>query len=216
MGDRVRIGDNVYLSSGVYLGNKVVIGKDSFIHPRVTILDDAVIGERVIIHSGTVIGVDGFGFVKKEDGSYHKIPQVGRVVIGNEVEIGANVAIDRATTGETRIGSGCKIDNLVHIAHNVTLGKNVVIVALAGISGSSTLEDGVILAGQAGVTEHVTIGSNTIVAAKAGVTKDTGSGLFVSGFPARLHSKQKRAKAIANHLPQLVKRIRELEKKLAE
>jgi len=216
VGDRVRIGDNVYLSSGVYLGNKVVIGKDSFIHPRVTILDDAVIGERVIIHSGTVIGVDGFGFVKKEDGSYHKIPQVGRVVIGNEVEIGANVAIDRATTGETRIGSGCKIDNLVHIAHNVTLGKNVAIVALAGISGSSTLEDGVILAGQTGVTEHVTIGSNTIVAAKAGVTKDTGSGLFVSGFPARLHSKQKRAKAIANHLPQLVKRIRELEKKLAE
>ena len=216
VGDGVKIGDNVYLGSGVYLGNKVLIGKDSLLYPRVTILDDTTVGKRVLIHSGTVIGSDGFGFVKKKDGSYHKIPQVGRVVIGDEVELGANVAIDRATTGETRIGSGCKIDNLVHIAHNVTLGKNVAIVALAGISGSSTLKDGVIMAGQAGVTEHVTIGSNTIVAAKAGVTKNTPSNLFVSGFPARLHSKQKRAKAIANHLPRLVKRIKELEKKMGE
>ena len=211
LGDGVELADDVYVSSGVYLGNNVEIGKGSFIHPRVTILDDTIVGEKVIIHSGTVIGSDGFGFAKKEDGSYYKIPQVGRVVIEDEVEIGANVAIDRATIGETRIGSGCKIDNLVHIAHNVTLGRNVAIVGLVGISGSSTIGDGVILAGQAGVTDHVRVGNNTIVAAKSGVTKDIGPNEFVSGFPARPHSKQKRVKAIINRLPQLLERLKKLE-----
>ena len=209
--DGVRLADDVHISSGVYLGNNVEIGKGSFIHPRVTILDDSIVGEKVIVHSGTVIGSDGFGFAKKEDGSYYKIPQVGRVVIEDEVEIGANVAIDRATIGETRIGSGCKIDNLVHIAHNVTLGRNVAIVGLVGISGSSTIGDGVILAGQAGVTDHVSIGNNTIVAAKSGVTKNIGPNEFVSGFPARPHSKQKRVKAVINRLPQLLERVRKLE-----
>jgi len=214
LGDGVKIEKGVYLSCGVYIGNRVVIGKKSFLHPRVTVLDDTVIGEEVIIHSGTVIGSDGFGFVKKEDGSYYKIPQTGRVVIGDRVEIGANVAIDRATIGETRIGSGCKIDNLVHIAHNVSLGENVAIVALVGISGSSTLGDGVVMAGQAGVTEHVTIGNNTIVAAKSGVTKNIAPGSFVSGFPARPHSRQKRIKAIIDHLPEFIQRIRKLEDKI--
>ena len=212
LGDGVKLADNVYISSEVYLGNNVRIGKGSFIHPRVTILDNTIVGEKVIIHSGTVIGSDGFGFAKKEDGSYYKIPQVGKVVIEDEVEIGANVAIDRATIGETRIGSGCKIDNLVHIAHNVTLGRNVAIVGLVGISGSSTIGDGVILAGQAGVTDHVRIGNNTIVAAKSGVTKNIGPNQFVSGFPARPHSKQKRVKAIINQLPRLLERVRKLEK----
>lgn len=212
LSDGVKLADNVYISSEVYLGNNVRIGKGSFIHPRVTILDNTIVGEKVIIHSGTVIGSDGFGFAKKEDGSYYKIPQVGKVVIEDEVEIGANVAIDRATIGETRIGSGCKIDNLVHIAHNVTLGRNVAIVGLVGISGSSTIGDGVILAGQAGVTDHVRIGNNTIVAAKSGVTKNIGPNQFVSGFPARPHSKQKRIKAIINQLPQLLERVRKLEK----
>jgi len=212
LGDGVKLADNVYISSEVYLGNNVKIGKGSFIHPRVTILDNTIVGEKVIIHSGTVIGSDGFGFAKKEDGSYYKIPQVGKVVIEDEVEIGANVAIDRATIGETRIGSGCKIDNLVHIAHNVTLGRNVAIVGLVGISGSSTIGDGVILAGQAGVTDHVRIGNNTIVAAKSGVTKNIGPNQFVSGFPARPHSKQKRVKAIINQLPRLLERVRKLEK----
>jgi len=214
LGDAVKIEEGAYLSSGVYIGNRVIIGKNSFLYPRVTVLDDTVIGEDVVIHSGTVIGSDGFGFVKKEDGSYYKIPQTGRVVLGDKVEIGANVAIDRATIGETSIGSGCKIDNLVHIAHNVTLGKNVVIVALAGISGSSTLKDGVIMAGQSGVTEHVTIGDNSIVAAKSVVTKDIAPGSFVSGFPARPHSRQKRIKAIIDHLPQFIERIKKLEKRM--
>jgi len=216
LGDAVRIDEGVYLSSGVYIGNRVVIGKNSFLYPRVTILDDTIIGEEVFIHSGTVIGSDGFGFVKKEDGSYYKVPQTGRVVVGDRVEIGANVAIDRATTGKTCIGSGCKIDNLVHIAHNVTLGKNVAIVALVGISGSSTLGDGVIMAGQAGVTEHVTVGNNTIVAGRSVVTKNTAPGSFVSGFPARPHSRQKRIKAIIDRLPQFIERIKKLEEKIEE
>jgi len=212
IGNETKLSDKVYLSAGVYLGNRVTIGEGSVIHPHVSILDDTIIGKKVIIHSGTVIGSDGFGFAKKEDGSYYKIPQIGRVVIEDEVEIGANVAIDRATVGETHIGEGCKIDNLVHIAHNVTLGKNVIIVALVGISGSSTLGNGVVLAGQAGVTDHVKIGDNVIVAAKSGVTKDIPPNRFVSGFPARLHSEQKRIKAIINHLPDLLKRIKKLEK----
>jgi len=216
LGDAVKIEEGAYLSSGVYIGNRVIIGKNSFLYPRVTVLDDTIIGDDVVIHSGTVIGSDGFGFVKKEDGSYYKIPQTGRVVLGDRVEIGANVAIDRATIGETSIGSGCKIDNLVHIAHNVTLGKNVIIVALVGISGSSTLKDGVIMAGQSGVTEHVTIGDNSIVAAKSVVTKDIAPGSFVSGFPARPHSRQKKIKAIIDRLPQFIERIEKLEEKIKE
>ena len=216
IGDEVKLGDGVFLSAGVYLGDKVVIDKKSFLHPGVTILNNITVGERVIIHSGAVIGSDGFGFVKKEDGTYYKIPQIGRVVIGNDVEIGANVTIDRATMGATRIGSGSKIDNLVHVAHNVTIGKNTAIVALVGISGSSNIGDGVILAGQSGVTEHVNIGNNAIIAAKSGVTKDISAGEFVSGFPARPHYKQKRIKAIINHLPQLVERVRSLEKEASE
>jgi len=216
IGDKVEIKDNVCISTGVYLGNKVKINRESFLHPGVTILDGTVIGKRVIIHSGTVIGADGFGFVKKRDGSYYKIPQVGKVVIEDDVEIGANVTIDRATMGETRIGKGTKIDNLVHIAHNVTVGKNVAIVALVGISGSSVVGDGTILAGQSGVTEHVNIGDNVIVAAKSGVTKDISSNTFVSGFPARSHIRQKKIKAIINRLPQILKRIQKLEKIIKE
>lgn len=234
IGDRVEIGkgvnigaysiveegsvieDNVYLGGFVYLGREVLIGEGTFIHPRVTVLDRTSIGKRVIIHSGAVIGSDGFGFVKRKDGSYHKIPQIGRVVIEDDVEIGANVTIDRATTGETRIGRGTKIDNLVHIAHNVNVGSNVAIVALVGISGSCKIGNGVILAGQAGVTDHVCIGDNTVVAAKSGVTKDIPPGVFVSGFPARNHIKQKRVKATINRLPELVRRIHRIEKILGD
>ncbi len=211
VGEGTRIGDNVRICAQVYLGREAVVGEGSLIHPQVIIADRTILGRDVIIHPGTVIGSDGFGFIKKDDASYYKIPQAGRVIIGDEVEIGANVAIDRATLGETRIGSGCKIDNLVHIAHNVTLGKNVAVVALVGISGSSAIGDGVILAGQAGVTEYVSIGENTIVAAKSGVTKDVGANRFVSGFPARSHSKQKRIWAIMNRLPELMRRIKKLE-----
>jgi len=141
---------------------------------------------------------------------------VGRVVVEDEVEIGANVAIDRATIGETRIGRGTKIDNLVHIAHNVKVGENVIMVALVGVSGSSSIGDGAILAGQAGVTDHVNIGPGAVVAAKAGVTKDIPANLFVSGFPARNHSKQKRIKAITSRLPEILRRIERLERLIKE
>jgi len=170
--DDVKLGDDVCLSAFVYLGRGVEIGNDTKVLSRVVIMDDTAIGRRVIIHPGTVIGSDGFGFARKKDDSYYKIPQLGRVVIEDDVEIGANVAIDRATLGETRIGRGSKIDNLVHIAHNVSLGENVAIVALVGISGSSTIGKGVIMAGQAGVTDHVSVGDNSVVAAKSGVTKN--------------------------------------------
>jgi len=216
VGDAAEIEEGVDIGPGVYIGNRVVIGKNNVLFPGVTVLDDTVIGEEVIIHSGTVIGSHGFGFVRKEDGSYYKIPQTGRVVIGDRVEIGANVTIDRATIGETSIGSGSKIDNLVHIAHNVTLGKNVAIVALVGISGSSTLGDGVVMAGQAGVTEHVTIGNNSIVAAKSVVTKNIAPGSFVSGFPARPHHRQKKIKALIDRLPQLVERLKKLEERVKD
>lgn len=208
--------DRVYLSEFSYVGRGVKIGQESFLYPRVSLMEGTQIGKKVVIHSGTVVGSDGFGFVKNKDGSYYKIPQVGKVVIEDEVEIGANVAIDRATTGETRIGRGTKIDNLVHIAHNVNVGSNVAIVALVGISGSSRIGDGVILAGQAGVIEHVSIGENTVVAAKSGVTKDIPPDTFVSGFPARTHTKQKRIKAMIHRLPELVKRIEQLEKSIKE
>jgi len=208
--------DRAYLSEFTYVGRKVRIGEETFLYPRVTLLEGTQVGRKVIIHSGTVVGSDGFGFVRKEDGSYYKIPQVGRVVIEDEVEIGANVAIDRATTGETRIGRGTKIDNLVHIAHNVNIGSNVAIVALVGISGSCRIGDGVVLAGQAGVTDHISIGANTVVAAKSGVTKDIPAGAFVSGFPARNHAKQKRVKAMIHQLPELMKRVQRLEKLLKE
>ena len=216
IGDAAKIEKGAYISSGVYIGNRVVIGQNSLLFPRVTVLDDTVIGGEVIIHSGTVIGSHGFGFVRKEDGSYYKIPQAGRVVIEDRVEIGANVTIDRATIGETSIGSGSKIDNLVHIAHNVALGKNVAIVALVGISGSSTLGDGVVMAGQAGVTEHVTIGNDSIVAAKSVVTKNIAPGSIVSGFPARPHHRQKRIKALIDRLPQLVQRLKKLEERVKD
>ncbi len=214
--DGANLGDDVYLSSFVYLGQGVSVGKRSFFHPRVTILYGTSIGTGVIVHSGAVIGSDGFGFVKKEDGSYYKIPQIGRVIIEDEVEIGANVAIDRATVGETRIGKGTKIDNLVHIAHNVKVGKNVAMVALVGVSGSSSIGDGAVLAGQSGVIEHVNIGPGVMVAAKAGITKDIPPNLFVSGFPARNHAKQKRIKAITYRLPEILKRIERLEKSIKD
>lgn len=210
--DDVKLDDNICLSAFVYLGRKVEVGKDTRVSSRVTIMDNTIIGRRVIIHPGTVIGSDGFGFARQKDGSYYKIPQLGRVVIEDDVEIGANVAIDRATLGETRIGRGSKIDNLVHVAHNVTVGENVAIVALVGISGSSTIGKGVILAGQAGVTDHVRVEENVVVAAKSGVTKNIAANQFVSGFPARPHAKQKKIKAIINRLPHILQRIEKLEK----
>jgi len=209
----VELGSRVTLSSGVFLGEGVTVGDDSFIYPNVTIREKVRIGKKVIVHSGAVIGSDGFGYVP-EKGSHYKIPQVGGVIVEDDVEIGANVCIDRATVGNTIIGCGTKIDNLVQVAHNVKIGRNCIIVAQVGISGSVEIGDGAIIAGQVGVKDHVKIGAGTIVAAQAGVTGDIPAGQIYSGTPAIPHGTSLRAQSLYSKLPEFVKRMREIEKKL--
>lgn len=209
----VRIGEKTVISAHTYIGKKAIIGKETFIHPRVTIGERVVIGNKVVIESGTVIGSEGFGYYE-ENNRYHKIPHLGTVIIEDEVEIGANVTIDRATLGKTWIKRGTKIDNLVQIAHNVTIGENCIIVAQVGISGSVKIGDGVILAGQVGVCDHLTIGEGVKVAARSVVTKDIPPHSFVSGYPARDHKEERKIKASLPRLPSLLKEIQEIKKKL--
>lgn len=211
VGKGAKIGQGVIIYPLVYVGEGVEIGDNSIIYPHVSLREGVVIGKKVIIHSGSVIGSDGFGYAE-DDGRPVKIPQQGTVIVGDEVEIGANVTIDRATIGATIIGARTKIDNLVQIAHNVTIGENCLIVSQVGISGSVQIEDNVTLAGQAGVADHIKIGKGTIVAAKSGVIKNIGPNQIVSGFPARPHSKEKRVEALRMRLPELLKRIKKLEK----
>jgi len=212
--DDVQIGDNVTIYPHVYIGRKSRIGDETLIYPHVIIREKIIIGKRVIIHSGTVVGSDGFGFAPVK-GIHHKVPQIGTVIVEDDVEIGANVAVDRGTIGKTVIGKGTKIDNLVQIAHNVVIGENSIIVAQVGISGSATLGKGVTMAGQSGVVGHLSIGDNTIVAARAGVTKSLPPNSFVSGFPAKPHEKEKRIKACLHKLPELCKTLSRLLKKVA-
>lgn len=201
--DNVKILDGTKISSLCYIGENVCIGKNCIIYPSVKIMDNCIIGDNVIIHSGTVIGADGFGYCsEKRDGEnvHYKIYQIGIVEISSNVEIGANVTIDRATLGKTFIGEGTKIDNLVHIAHNVEIGKNCLIIAQVGIAGSCKIGDNVILAGQAGISDHIVIKDNAIVAAQAGVISDVESGIVVSGYPAREHSEQMKALAFLHRM----------------
>ncbi|MEW6601630.1 MAG: UDP-3-O-(3-hydroxymyristoyl)glucosamine N-acyltransferase [Nitrospirota bacterium] len=211
--DNVELGSGVTISQGVFLGEGAVIGDDSFIHPNVTVREKVKIGMRVKVHSGSVIGSDGFGYVF-EKGGHYKIPQVGGVIIEDDVEIGANVCIDRGTVSNTFIGAGTKIDNLVQIAHNVKIGRNCIIIAQVGISGSAEIADGAVIAGQAGIRDHVKIGAGAIVAAQAGVAGDLPGGQVFSGTPAIPHVKSLRAQSVYSKLPEYSKRIREIEKKL--
>ncbi len=213
--DSASLGDNTVVYGGSYIGRSVVIGRECLIYPNVTVLQRVEIGDRVIIHSGTVIGSDGFGFATVK-GVQKKIPQIGTVVIEDDVEIGANVTIDRARFDKTIVGKGTKIDNLVQIAHNVIIGKNSIIVAQAGISGSTILGKGVILAGQAGLVGHITIGDGAIVAAQAGVTKSVPPGVKVSGYPAKPHEKAKRVNACVQRLPEVYRKLKELEERVRE
>ncbi len=215
IGDEVEIGKGVVIYPLTNIGNKVIVGQGSILHPGVVIYDKVKIGKRVIIHSQTVIGSDGFGYIKTGDVHY-KIPQKGEVVIEDDVEIGAGVTIDRATLGITIIGQGTKIDNLVQIGHNVQIGKNCIIVAQVGISGSVTIENNVTMAGRSAVSDHVTVKENTILTAQAVVMKDVGPNEIVSGFPARPHQKEMKIKALIQKLPLLVEKITVLEKKVAE
>lgn len=209
IGDNVELSDNVIIHSGVVIEDNSKIGNNTEIYPKVVIRENTIIGNNVIIQPGTVIGGDGYGFTD-HNGEHYKVPQVGNVIIKDNVEIGANVTVDRATIGSTIIGYGTKIDNLVHIAHNVEIGKNCLIVAQVGISGSVTLGDNVTLAGQVGIVGHLKIGSNTTVAARAVVTSDINENSFVSGFPAKPHTEERRIKAAMRKVPELLKAFKRL------
>lgn len=210
--DDAIIGDNTIIQPYVYVGAGTHIGKDCLLYPHVTVREDCRLGDRIIIQSGAVIGSDGFGYVTI-DGRHHKVPQVGNVVIEDDVEVGANAAIDRATTGSTVIKKGTKIDNLVHVAHNVTVGENCFFVAQTGIAGSTVIGDNVTFAGQTGCTGHVTIGDNSVFAARSGIISDVPANSFYAGFPARPHQEWLRAEAALRRLPELLKKLRPLWRK---
>ncbi|MBI4467969.1 MAG: UDP-3-O-(3-hydroxymyristoyl)glucosamine N-acyltransferase [Acidobacteria bacterium] len=215
VGRECRIGDRVTLHSGVVIGDRVQIGDDSVIRPNVTIYSDVSIGQRVLIHAGTVIGADGFGFVPDEDGHQVKLLQTGRVDIEDDVEIGANCCIDRATFGSTRIRRGAKIDNLVQVAHNCAIGEDTVIASLTGFSGGTQVGRCTIIAGSVGTNPQVRIGDRVIVMGQAGVTRDVPDGQRVAGTPARDERSWKRAVAIFYRLPELLQRLQALEREVS-
>jgi UDP-3-O-[3-hydroxymyristoyl] glucosamine N-acyltransferase len=213
--ENTEVGDNTIIYPHAYIGTNCKIGADTLIYPQAVIRENCIVGDRVIINSGAIIGSDGFGFVT-DKGVHHKVPQVGNVIIEDDVEIGSVTAIDRATTGSTVIGKGSKLDNFVHIAHNVVVGKNCFFVAFTGISGSVKIGDNVTFAGQTGTVGHINIGGNSIFGGRSGITGDTAPGGFYSGFPARPHQEWLRIQAVISKLPELSKKIREIERKLEE
>ena len=214
IGEGVTIGDNTIVYPHSYIGNQVAIGSDCLLYPNVTVYDGCRIGNRVIVHSGAVVGSDGFGFITA-GGCHQKVPQVGNVLIEDDVEIGANVTIDRATTGSTIVKSGTKIDNLVHLAHNVVIGENCFLVAQTGIAGSVKVGNNVTFAGQTGCAGHLTIGDNCVFAARSAPIGDVPANSFYAGFPARPHKDWLRSQASGNKVPDLIKKVRDLEKRLA-
>ena len=215
IGDRVRLDDGVTVMPGCYLGDEVHLGAGTLIYPNVTILERCRLGRNCIVHSGTVIGADGFGFIPTPAGN-EKIPQLGTVVIEDEVEIGANCTIDRGALGETRVGRGVKIDNLVHLAHNVAVGEHSLLVAQVGVSGSTKLGQRVILAGQVGVVGHLELGDGVRVGAKSGVAHSVPAGQDVSGIPAFPQRQWLQSMAILPKLSDLYRRLKRLEQLVAE
>jgi UDP-3-O-[3-hydroxymyristoyl] glucosamine N-acyltransferase len=209
LGNRVTLGARVTLYPGVFVGDDATVGDDAILYPNVTLREGSLIGQRVTIHSGTVIGSDGFGYVQ-HDGCHHKIPQRGIVIIEDDVELGANVTVDRATFGRTVIGRGTKVDNLVHIGHNVTVGPHSILVAQVGISGSTRLGSHVVVGGQAGLVDHIEIGDRAMIGAQAGVVRNVPEGQIVIGTPAAPHDVGLRAHALLLRLPELRQQLREL------
>jgi UDP-3-O-[3-hydroxymyristoyl] glucosamine N-acyltransferase len=209
VGDGATIGDRAWIGAHTVVGDGVSVGADSRLFPAVTLYSGTALGERVIAHSGVRIGSDGFGYVFR-DGVHEKIPHVGRCLIGNDVEIGANSTIDRGSIDDTVIGDGTKIDNLVQVGHNVRIGRLCLLMAQVGIAGSSRIGDGVTLAGQVGIAGHLTVGAKAILAAQAGVISDVPPGETWSGYPARPHREAMRASAALFKLATLIKRIEKL------
>ncbi len=206
IGDGVRIGARTRIHAAVTVGDGVTIGDDCIVYPNVVAYAGTVLGDRVQIQSGAVLGSDGFGYVFR-DGVHHKIPHVGRCILESDVEIGANTTIDRGSVGDTVIGAGTKIDNLVQIGHNVRMGRLCLVMAQVGISGSTRIGDGVVIAGQAGLAGHITIGAGARIAGQAGVFGDVPPGETWSGYPARPHRESLRAQAAARRLPALLKQL---------
>lgn len=213
IGDRVQIGDGSAILANAYIGNQVKIGQNCRIYPYAVIYDGVELGDNVIIHSGAVIGADGFGY-KFRAGQHVKVPQVGNVVIANDVEIGANTCVDRGALGSTVIGQGSKIDNLVQVGHNNKVGKGVIMCGHTGVSGSCVIGDYAILAGSAGIADHVTIGSGAVVMARAGVANDVAPGLQVFGSPAKDKKTAYKEQIAISKLPELLKKIKLLEEKI--
>ena len=212
--DNVTIGKNVRIGAGTSIGRNTTINKGCIIYSNVSIYHDVKIGTDCIIDSGSVIGADGFGLVE-DNNIHHKIPHIGGVVLEDSVWIGSNCCIDRGTLSNTIIGEGSKLDNLIHIAHNVKIGKNCIISGQAGIAGSSIFEDNVTLAGQVGVVGHLTIGKGSTVAAKSAVYQSIEPASFVSGIPARHHKDRLRQDVVVNQLPDILNRIRKIEKEFS-
>lgn len=211
------IGKEAKIFPGVFIGENVQIGEGAIIHANVSVYHDCVVGKNTILHSGVVIGADGFGFAPNPDGSFSKIPQIGNVVIGDHVEIGANTAVDRATIGSTKVHDGTKLDNLIQIAHNVELGNNTVIAAQAGVSGSTKLGRNVMIGGQAGIVGHLHIADFVRINAQSGVTKNIKQPKSaVTGTPAFDYTASLRSQALVRELPQMEKRLKELELKIAQ
>jgi UDP-3-O-[3-hydroxymyristoyl] glucosamine N-acyltransferase len=226
LGADVSIGPFVVVGAGASIGHRTVlypnvtigpgarIGDDCVIHANVSIRERVTIGHRVVLQDGVVLGGDGYGFVRRGDGTHEKIPQVASVVIEDDVEIGANTTVDRPAVGETRIKAGAKIDNLVQIAHGVTVGRNALMAAQVGISGSTTIGDDVIFGGQVGVGGHLTIGKGAIAVGQSGVTNSLDAGARVAGYPAIDNQNWRRSSVLFKHLPELKKRIDALEKEI--
>jgi UDP-3-O-[3-hydroxymyristoyl] glucosamine N-acyltransferase len=211
IGENARIGNHTKIYPNAYIGDDVIIGDHCIVHPGVKIYQHCRLGNGVIIHAGTVIGSDGFGFAPQADGNFKKVPQIGNVIIEDNVEIGANTTIDRATIGSTIIKSGVKLDNLIQVAHNVEIGNNTVIAAQTGISGSTKIGKGVMIGGQVGIVGHIQIGDGAKINAQSGVSKSLEPRKAVTGSPAYDYTSALRSQAINRKLPELEQRIKELE-----
>lgn len=217
IGENVIIGDNVKIYPGCYIGDNVVVNEDSQLFAGVKIYDGCSIGSRVILHSGAVIGGDGFGFAPQKDGTYRKVPQIGNVIIEDDVEIGANTTIDRATMGSTHIRKGVKLDNLIQIAHNAEIGENTVIAAQTGISGSTKLGKNCIVGGQVGIVGHIQLADGTRINAQSGLSKSVNEpNQALTGSPAFDYKSSLRSQAIFRNLPELQQRIYKLEEMVAQ